>query len=544
MITWIQTRFQTGYKILFFVVLIVVIVAFVFTVGDAPGLGRAAPRGEAQEYFGYNLRSQSDLQELHRLATISFYTQYGQDPGEYWEQHALERLAYLQTARDLGIPAPTARQLQQYVSSLDGFRGPDGRFDNRRYAEYLDTIDAHPRMSRDDVARVFEEDYIIEQVNHLISGPGYAIPHEVRRQVARQKTEWTIEVASLALDDFGVEVEADEEALESFYEENDFRYEVPPHKTVSYVVFETDRYTEEAETPSESEMRDYFQRNRGDFSLPEPDTEAEEENDDEEPREVEFEDVADQVETTLKRRAARRLAEEAASDFTFSLFEGQIAKGSDELAARIDELALPKETLLPYPEGERPGIIDGIRPLDEERYYSDPVSLGENFIVVLLEEVSPSFIPPFEDVRDQVAVDFREEERRRLRAERGNEIHQALLEKVNEGEAFSRAAAEMDLELAEFEPFTLQTPPEGISQTVLRQLQELRSGDVSRMIQDNNRAHFVHVLERQVPEIDESDEDYVRNLEQTKSISANITGQTTIREIQNRAMPRRQQPVQ
>lgn len=129
MITWIQTRFQTGYKILFFLVLIVVIVAFVFTIGEAPGMGRGGDRGEPMEYFGYDLRSRPDQQEITRLAAISFYTSRGRDPGEQLEQYAFNRLAYLGTGRQMGLPAPTDRELQQFIATRDAFRGPDGRFD-------------------------------------------------------------------------------------------------------------------------------------------------------------------------------------------------------------------------------------------------------------------------------------------------------------------------------------------------------------------------------------------------------------------------------
>ncbi len=550
MITWIQTRFQTGYKILFFVVLLVIIVAFVFTIGEAPGLGRGQPRGEAVDYFGYNLRSDRDLQELYRLAGISFYIQHGRDGGERLQPYALERVAYLQTGRDLGIPTPSTAELQNFVRSLDGFRGPDGRFDGRLYSEYLDNVEAHPRMSQDDVARVFEEDFIVEKVRALLSGPGYALPQAVRRDLARQRTEWTVELASLPLADLDVDVEPDDEDLRTFYEENDFRYEVPPHKVVSYVVFESDRYLDEAEAPSEAEMREYFERNRGDFSLPEeeiPEADEQSDSDDEagdaEPREVTFDDVKDQVEAVLKRRAARRLAEQAASDFTFALFEGGFEMNSDELAAKIDEWELHRETLVPYPEGERPAIIRDSRPLNEDRFYSDPQSLGDNMIVILLDDIHPAYIPPFEDVRDRVAADYREEETRRLRAERGNRIHETLVAKLGEEVGFEEAAAEEGLAVRSFEPFTLQSPPGDLSRSVLGRLQELRPGQVSRMIQENDTAYFLYIRDREVPEIDETHEDFITRLEQTRSFSANFTGQFAIQEIQQRAMPRTTQPA-
>ncbi len=548
MITWIQTRFQTGYKILFFFILIIVIVAFVFTVGDAPGMGRAGERAEPIEYFGYNLRSQADQQEIIRLASISYYLNRGRDPGEDLTRYAYERLAYLGTGRDLGLPSPDATELQAFISALPAFRGPDGQFDRQRYQQYLDQIEAHPRMSTADLIRVMDEDYVVRQTRNLIEGPGYAIPYEVKRDVARQQTEWTLELASLPVADLDVEVEADEDVLTAFYQENDFRYEVPVHKAISYVIFDPGNYLDQVDAPSEEDMRDYFEANRGDFLPEEPETNGDEEEP-EEP-EVRFEDVADEIETLLRREQAPRLAREAASDFTFYLFENQIAKSSDELAQRIAELDLERRELEPFAEGDRPAevnfsedLIRDIRRLDEDRYFTDPRRFGDDIVVALLEETIPAYVPPFEEVRQQVESDYREEERRRLRTERASEIHESLRDRIADGANFAEAAEAAGLEVSSIDPFIQQQAPDGVPPAVLQRLRELRRGDVSRMIQANDLAYFVYVADRQVPEIDETQEEFLTNLQQTRNFSANIAGQFAIQEIQQRAMPRTTEPA-
>lgn len=550
MITWIQTRFQTGYKILFFLVLVIVIVAFVFTVGDAPGMGRGGDRGEPQEYFGYNLRSHSDQQELFRLASMSFSLNYGRDPGQQLERYAFERLAYLGTGRDLGLPGPDAAQSQRFIAGLPAFSGQAGGFDRRAYQDYLDFLEADPRLSTADFVRVLEEDYIVAKVRDLLGGPGYAIPHDVKRQVARQKTEWTLELASVELTALDVEIDPDNDTLREFYENNDFRYEVPPHKSISYVVFETDRFLDRVETPSEDQMRAYFEANRGDFSLPEEAADNGDEEEDAEPREVRFEDVADEVEMILKRRAARRLAREAASDFTFSLFENEVAKDSEELAAKIDELDLERTRVEPFAEGVRPeglgfsdALMRDIARLDETRFYSDPRDRQGDVVVALLDEIIPAYIPPFDDVWDRVVSDYRQEERRRLRVERGNEIYSTLNDRIAEGTPFLEAAEDLNMAAEEYGPFTVADRPEGLPGNVLDRLPELRQGEVSRMIQENSRAHFVHVVNRETPEVDVTSEEYVRNLEQTRNFSANVIGGLAVQEIRQRAMPRQTQPA-
>ena len=70
MISWIQKYFQQHFKVMFAVLLGVIIISFVFTIGAAPGIGRADRRMIDREFFGYNLALQSShLQRAGGMAT-------------------------------------------------------------------------------------------------------------------------------------------------------------------------------------------------------------------------------------------------------------------------------------------------------------------------------------------------------------------------------------------------------------------------------------------------------------------------------------------
>ena len=64
MISWIQRYFQSHFKVIFAVLLGVLIISFVFTIGAAPGIGRADRQVVEQHFFGYNLGLQTDQQRL------------------------------------------------------------------------------------------------------------------------------------------------------------------------------------------------------------------------------------------------------------------------------------------------------------------------------------------------------------------------------------------------------------------------------------------------------------------------------------------------
>ena len=77
MISWLQTRFQKHYQVLFLVLLAVIIVAFVFTIGASPGIGRADRTGPRREVFGTSLTTEQDQRDFFEVAQISAYLQTG-----------------------------------------------------------------------------------------------------------------------------------------------------------------------------------------------------------------------------------------------------------------------------------------------------------------------------------------------------------------------------------------------------------------------------------------------------------------------------------
>ena len=82
MITWIQRYFQHHFKIIFAVLLAGIIIAFVFTIGAAPGIGQADRQMVDRHFFGYNLGLQSDQQRL----IVDAYARYRiTDPLKFYQ---------------------------------------------------------------------------------------------------------------------------------------------------------------------------------------------------------------------------------------------------------------------------------------------------------------------------------------------------------------------------------------------------------------------------------------------------------------------------
>lgn len=516
MFTAIQTKFQKHYKVLFFIMLVVVIVAFVFTIGAAPGIGGDA-RAAEQEFFGYNLASERDQIRLIRAAELSYRMEHGElsqmQPGQL-ENRALERLAYLAVAEELAVPGPNDEELMNFIFTRTAFHDQSERFDRRRYSRFTDEIEADPQRSDGDVVLVLEEDYRIEKVRDLIGGPGYVHTTEIRRELEYNKTLWTLSLASYDLSGFEPEIDPNEENLKEFFESNPRRYERQPQTVFSYVEFRPDDFLDKVPELDEEDIETYFEDNRERFAAEPPPAE---DGDEEEESETSLDDVRDEVVEALRQERANRLANHAASDFTYTLFDEEIRPDSERFPEIVEEYNgtihdappaspnnFPQELGFPWQ------VQQEVFRLTDRRFFSDPQRLDDRFVVFIYRDTLDAEIPPFEEVKDRVVQDYEAQEERRLLSEAGSEIRQRLQSRLDEGESFSEAAEAEGLEPREIGPFSRIGPPQDLPQPVLQRIDEFKKDRVSSMIQAQNYGFFAILKERDLPDIDTNSGEFMR----------------------------------
>src|SRR5215203_4260851 len=148
MISWIQRYFQHHFRMIFAVLLGVIIISFVFTIGAAPGIGRADRGMVDREFFGYNLNLQSDQQRLMGDAGLSANLRVGafaQLDSEQIQNYAFQRAATLHLADQWHIPAATSAEITEQIKTMRMFSGPDGQFDAKAYQTFRDNLKTNPR---------------------------------------------------------------------------------------------------------------------------------------------------------------------------------------------------------------------------------------------------------------------------------------------------------------------------------------------------------------------------------------------------------------
>lgn len=514
MISWIQTTFQRHTKLVMLFLLVAITIPFVFTIGAAPGIGQAGHKVLEQDFFGHNLGNEQEARAIFRDGSLSAQLKGAfQASGPQLQQYSLSRIAGLALAQNLGIPEATAQQLSAYIANLAVFKNDQGAFDASRYKNFEDSLKANPNLTAADATRIFREDARLEALSKVLAGPGYVLPGDIVEQLKRTDTTWSLAVATLDYATFDAGVQVTDAALQKFYEENSFRYEVPARPRLSVVEFKAGEFAPTT-APSEQEARAFYEANAARFPVP---ADAADKKDAGTPSFAlgqnattapdNFSKVRPQVEAAMKDAVARRAASKAANDFTVAVYERKVAANSPELAALVAAQRRTATPLAPFtfdqPPADRPWLAnfsEQISRLDQERFFSDPLPTPDGYAVLLWNESLPAYKPMLSEVREKVAADYRDSEKRRRFADHGKAVRDRLQAAVKSGKSFADAAAAEKLEVKSYANFTLRQPPQDLPYAAFSAMQNLEVGQVSDMVTTGDKGHFAFAAGKKLPD--------------------------------------------
>lgn len=545
MISWIQHHLIRHGRWVFLTLLAVIILAFVFTIGNTPGCTTDRTNYQPNLFYGIDLNSPLEREGLMEKASLSAYLN-GQQQLRGGEVET--RIAMLHLADKVGIPAPSQERLAEYIKTKNAFREPDGSFSADAYASFVDQFESNPRISKGMVIQVLEEDFRIEQVTEALAGPGYILPSEASAQARQSQTNLKLATAGLSFTDFQPEIQADEATLKAYYEENKQRYEIPERVQASYVLFESERFANQLPEPGEAELREHFAANRAEFveaykqenPTPEADQAAEgEESANAEPagsaEAVTFGKVRDAVAQSFAAQQAARMANEAAQAFAYQLYRDNIALDSAAFNQLLNESNVNLIEVEPYTEAGAqqralsPEMLESAFALTGKRYYSDAYKVDDGYAVLIYEGRIEPTIPPYEEVAAEVAADYRTERKRELFNEKGETLKAELEAAISEGTAFSEAAESLNLEISDYEEFEVKDAPRELNRSALQQAQSLDEGEISPMLNLSGTGTFVYVESKEVPELSEEDPD----LAQTRNMLQRWASFTTRSDLTN-----------
>jgi peptidyl-prolyl cis-trans isomerase D len=540
MISWIQKYFQKHFWLVFLAVLIAVgLPMIVVYSASGSGSGRDGTKVLEQPFFNVNLANAEQARRMFSDGELSAYLRAGYAglQGGQVQQYSLQRVAGLALAEELHLPAPSPAEIARFVPTLRAFQNQQGQFDQSVYTRFADSLKAGGPFSIADVNRVLRDDARLEALTKLLGGPGYVLPTDVKQQLIQTDSVWTVQVASLDYATFAPAINPTEEALKKFREDHSGNYDVPARPRLGYVEFKAADFPPPT-APTESDLRAYYNANLSSFpapvdadkkdaAVPAPTTDN-------------FPKVRAQVEAAMRNIASQRLAMQAANDLTIALFEHKatIKANSPELASFLASQHRTVGALPPFapnlPPADKPWLgehAEAIARLNADRYFSDPLTSPDGVVVLLWQETLPPYKPLFSEVRDRVAADYRESEKRRLFIERGIALKAELQAAAKTPAGFAEKAAAEKLEVKSYTNFTLRQPPQDLPQPALATLGRLAAGQVSEMIGAAGKGLLVYAQEKKLPDVSPANPRYAEIQGQLMAFIANNNENTVLGEL-------------
>lgn len=542
MISWIQKYFQQHFRVMFAILLGATIVSFVFVFNASSGFGSGDRANRvARPFFGYNLSDPADERRIGSDAQLSYSFNMRYDVRRL-QDFALERVAALHLANEWHIPTTTQAEIAEALKKMRMFAGPNGEFDGASYQKFRDNLKAQPggldgALTEADIARVIGDDIRIEKVNKLLSGPGYVLPGDVKTQLEREDTTWTIATATTDYTAFKPEIKPTEAELTKAFEESGGRYDVPPRLVVSLVEFPAAQYAAQVKL-SDSDVRAHYEANKASFPKPEapkpttpPGAPATTPAAD---PEADFAAVRPQVEKALREQKARAAAASAASNLRVDLDRARVAN-LDAANAFLASRQLAAKTLAPFARGTGPAELGGSAEIGEvasrlskERFISDTIETPNGAGIFFWQDLQPARKPGFAEVRERVSTDYIETERQKRFLDALRTARTQIETRVKGGEAFDKAAAAvatagLKFDAKAFPAFKRPSAPPEL-QEIRNSLEGLKAGQISEPVRPSEaKAVFIHVAEKKAPDLTEANPRYVEVRKQLAQFAA-VTG--------------------
>ncbi|MDO8540918.1 MAG: peptidyl-prolyl cis-trans isomerase [Opitutaceae bacterium] len=559
MISWIQRYFQHHFKTIFAILLLMMVIPLIWVFNPSSGVSGADHRNVEREFFGYNLGLAGDQQRLMGDAQLSVGLQFGAFSGlepEQVQNYAFQRAASLHLAEKWHIPAATPDEVTQAIKNLRIFTGQDGQFDPKAYSTFRDNLKTNPRgMSEADIVRVLGDDVRVAKVNKLLAGPGYVSPADVKAQLVRADTTWTLATATADYAAYKPDLKPTDAELTKFFEENSFRYEIPPRVVASYVEFPSSNFMVNVNV-TEAEVRAFYDANPARFPKPaeaKPAAEAGKPAPDvtkpSDPA-ADFAAVRPTVEAELKRERAQRLAAKTASDVALAAFEGKV-KNEAALQTFLSGRKLTARPLAPFTRETGPTELGGSRQtadeafrLNKDRFVSEAVTTANGVAVLFWKETLPAQKPLFSQVREKVAADFTEGEKRKRFVELGKTMKGQVEARLKAGDTFEKAAETvasstgLKLETKSLPAFSHRDRPPELDYSVLGSLDRLEKGQVSDMVITADKGIFVFAAEKKVPDTSESNPRYAETRSQIATYNSRMGTQAYIAELVEKELKR------
>ncbi len=499
MITWIQTVLQKHHKVVFSVLLVVITVAFVFTIGQIPFFGdRNRYEATKKNFYGFDLSDDNVVNNLSRYAYFDAALE-GMRPSEEF----IYKQAFLRSvAKELGLKQANESELVAYIHASPVFRNDKGNFDEIRWKEFVDSY-TKVGIGEAELTRIFAENAMLRKLEQLL-GAGFVLKGDVLKQYEISQGTWDFNFAVADFAKFNPTIKPTQAQLETFYKENAASFKVGAGVVLETVFFDAADFADK-NAPAEEELKGYYNSNASKY------TEVKDGKTVVKP----FADVKKEVAKDFAKDSAIRKAATSAEDLALKVYNSQAKKSSPELKKVLSDAKVVSKkskvmrtTDTSFDKSLPNKVVAAGFRLDEQSFYADPIADETGVWFVMLAESLPEYQPKLVDVKEAVEKAFVAAEKRRLFVEYGKKLDAAFEKGLKEGKSFADIADANKVKSESVKGFSFAASSaskdvEAAKSILAEELPKLSVGGVSKAVYFGQNAYIVNLTAFKKPQIDE-----------------------------------------
>ena len=419
-----------------------------------------------------------DLQKAAAEAKLQYFMSRGEWPGPGAEREgfdlnieAYKRLFIIQKQEELGIHIGSDQVAKVAARDLKALaKGAPGVtmsvFEQNLLKPGGLTIADYERFLRHQLG-------MQQLISAVTVGSKLVTTQEARAIFERENQDISAQVVFFGASNYLAGVEASPEVLSQFYSNQVARYRIPERIQVSYVEFKATNFWEEAAaeitkmTNLPALLEAEYTR-RGTNFYPEMTPEQAKES------------IRDEYYEQLALRAANHRANE----FADPLLSADTIRAED-LAERAKEQGVPMQVTAPFDRSSTPAGMDvsenfvqAAFALREDEPIVGPVVASDAVYVIARHKQIPSEIPSYEEVKEQVASDYKQFEALKAARAAATAFVEKATNSLAEGKVFGSVAADAKVSPTLLPPFSRSTRslPEVEDHMSLQQFKQIAFG--------------------------------------------------------------------
>jgi peptidyl-prolyl cis-trans isomerase D len=421
---------RTHRRILQLILVILIFPAFVFfglpaydRMTGADAIASVDGKPITMEEFAQAQREQMD--RLRQTLGDSFDPALLQTPAAQREilEGLIVRHVLFWAAREENISV-TDDELRRTITRIPGLTDENGRFDRERYANLLAARGMNEVGFEMEQRRELAIRALPEAIGLSAVPPGPMVEHLLR---ANEQVR-TVSMRAFRAEDYVGKTQSTVEDFRKYFEENAAEFQVPESVSVEYVMLRPEDVAARVELDPRA-VRDYYEQNKARFGTPE------------ERRARHILVAIGEADADAARAKAEALKSEIAGGKAFA----DVARASsDDPASRESggDLGWFRH------EDMVAEVADAAFGLSKPGEVAGPVRSDFGWHLVMLDEVRPAETRPFEEVRDEITRQLREEQARLRFGEAAEEFSNSVYE---QGDSFALASERFGLEIRKAE---------------------------------------------------------------------------------------------